>query len=521
MAASPKRRVAPALLPRAAPSPVELRASLERLGPIPVAAGQYLSLRCDLLPREYTEALLLLADTAPAEPWSRLRQVIHDDLGRSPEELFESVNPSPLAARALSQTHVARTHDGDEVAVEIQRPDVTERLDQALRRFDRVLDDVQAAAGEPGIDRKRLLTEIRTWFDESLDVDRRIRNLDRSHSDARRSGLYRVPAPYPKLSGGRVLTTRHLPGVPLSGLVSPAHRDRAELISSLGLDGRDLAHNLVESMLAQIYGLGVFDGAPHPDNLIAMRGNVVGYISLGLVDQIDESLRRSQLRLISAIRSEDTEEMIRRVVDLVDLPDSARLSDFRSALRDEIQRLRLRSDGLGDVSPVAEHLRSFLLLARRHEIELPSPVVSMHRATVAAASVATSLSAGSSMGSLISSFVNRQEVRSVVRTLSPTELRALALDLVSLLTTGPGQLNRLLSDLADDRFVFRVATSESDGDRRAANARARVISLAVVLVGLAVLIAGTDGDVWGLRGLWYALAAVVAAALVLLWTRLE
>nr|MBA2538367.1 hypothetical protein [Deltaproteobacteria bacterium] len=69
-----------------------------------------------------------LWDRAPAVSASSISRVIEEDLGKSPQSLFASWEPSPLASASLGQVHAATLHDGTEVAVKVQYPGVAESL---------------------------------------------------------------------------------------------------------------------------------------------------------------------------------------------------------------------------------------------------------------------------------------------------------------------------------------------------------------------------------------------------------
>src|SRR4051812_1414251 len=81
----------------AVPAPTRMRQALEYLGGAWVKLGQTLALRFDLLPSEYcTEFLKLLNDAKPF-PYAKVREIVRDELGRYPEELFASFEIVPIA----------------------------------------------------------------------------------------------------------------------------------------------------------------------------------------------------------------------------------------------------------------------------------------------------------------------------------------------------------------------------------------------------------------------------------------
>ena len=94
------------------------------LGGTLIKAGQFASVRPDLVPATYAQALAGLQDRVPPQPWSTIETVIRRELRRSIQEVFAAIEPEPVAAASLAQVHRARLVDGREVAVKVQYPDL-------------------------------------------------------------------------------------------------------------------------------------------------------------------------------------------------------------------------------------------------------------------------------------------------------------------------------------------------------------------------------------------------------------
>jgi ubiquinone biosynthesis protein len=140
----------PAVLPR--PGPVRFRQLLQKRGPTFIKIGQYLALRPDLLPQEYCDELIQLLDRVPPFPWAQARTILVAELRRDPSEVFRFIDPRPAAAGSLAQVHRALLHDGTEVAVKIQRPQIAERVRRDLKRAQllaRLLDLRRSSASWP------------------------------------------------------------------------------------------------------------------------------------------------------------------------------------------------------------------------------------------------------------------------------------------------------------------------------------------------------------------------------------
>ena len=84
-----------------------LRAALEELGPTFAKLGQILSTRPDLLPPEYIKELATLQDDVPALTEEQVVGVMEQELGVPWEDVFDHIEPQPLAAGTIAEVHRA------------------------------------------------------------------------------------------------------------------------------------------------------------------------------------------------------------------------------------------------------------------------------------------------------------------------------------------------------------------------------------------------------------------------------
>ncbi len=116
------------------PGPVQMREALEELGPTFIKLGQLLSTRPDIIPHEYALELEKLQDAAPPVAVSEVRRVIQEEFGTPVESIFAYFDETPLAAASLGQTHLAVLSDGTEVVVKVQRPGITQVIENEISR---------------------------------------------------------------------------------------------------------------------------------------------------------------------------------------------------------------------------------------------------------------------------------------------------------------------------------------------------------------------------------------------------
>src|SRR5215510_5405117 len=93
----------PSLTARLVGGPAGFREILQRLGPTFIKVGQFLALRPDIVPQDYCDELMGLFDQVPPFPWHQAEAILTEHFGKEPSQVFQFINPRPVAAGSLAQ----------------------------------------------------------------------------------------------------------------------------------------------------------------------------------------------------------------------------------------------------------------------------------------------------------------------------------------------------------------------------------------------------------------------------------
>jgi predicted unusual protein kinase regulating ubiquinone biosynthesis (AarF/ABC1/UbiB family) len=260
------------------------------LGPAFVKVGQSLGTRPDLLPLTYLQVLSTLHDRLPPFPNEMAYALVEEELGWKPETLFERFDPEPFAAASLGQVYYAITHEGDEVAVKVQRPDLVHviSLDLALvRRLAVVVERFpRLSRGQPWVD---LIDEFGTKLFEELDYIHEAHLTEQFRADAEEmAGIY-APRVYREFTSRRVLTTEYIAGIKVI--------DKAAL-EAAGVDIHNLLGQGVRANLKQLFEHGLFHADPHPGNLLVLpEDGTLVFIDFGMMGIISEDQKERMVEI--------------------------------------------------------------------------------------------------------------------------------------------------------------------------------------------------------------------------------
>ncbi len=284
---------------RSAP-PDALRKLFERLGATYIKLGQFVASSPSLFPQSYVTAFQQCLDRTEPVPFYRMAKILKQDLGpRYMGEIFEDIDPVPLASASIAQVYAATLTTGEEVVIKIQRPGVEDilvtdlnflyysavMLETVLPRFKHA-----SLAG--------MLSEIRKTVLEECDFIREAENIAifAKYLEATGNMAVVVPKVYTEASSGRVLTMERLFGIPLT--------DRKQLMATTDQPGEVLGPAF-ETWLSSIMGCDLFHADLHAGNLLILADGRVGFIDFGIVGRISEKTRNGVKKLVPAMMTLD------------------------------------------------------------------------------------------------------------------------------------------------------------------------------------------------------------------------
>jgi len=335
-----------------------LREALEELGPTFEKLGQVLSTRPDLLPPAFIDELSNLQDDVTPLTEAQVVEVMEEEMGVPWEDVFDSIEPHPLAAGTIAQVHRATLENGERVVLKVQRPNARAEIMEDLALLELFAEKTKhRPLFRQIIDIEAVFEHLSESLQRELDFLREASNVKRMGEILEPFDRLDVPEVYDELTTSRLLVLQEIPGSPV--------KDAPE-----GEARREAARQLLESYYRQIMTEGFFHADPHPGNLMWWNDRIY-FLDFGMVGEIGPDLRQDIMLLLMAFWQEDVGFLMD--VTLMMSGATARSDLDTDRFREELGGLlaKYRNVSLKEIQ-LGPILQEMTEIAIRYEVPLPA-----------------------------------------------------------------------------------------------------------------------------------------------------
>ena len=179
--------------------------------------GQMLSMEgADILPKEFTNALGMLRDSANTMPLTQIRRVMGREYGKGWQDRFIDFDFEPIAAASIGQVHRATTRDGRDLALKIQYPGVSKSINSDVDNMAMFLRLANLLPVELDID--GIIREAKRQLHQEADYHQEAAYLKAYGAYVKNEAHFLVPQVHEDFTTKRVLAMDYIEGVPLESL---------------------------------------------------------------------------------------------------------------------------------------------------------------------------------------------------------------------------------------------------------------------------------------------------------------
>ena len=295
------------------------------IGPAAIKLGQALATRPDLVGEDAARNLLSLQDDLPPMPFASIRREIETSFGKPLEELYASLDETPIGSASIAQVYRGVTTDGREVAVKVMRPGIREKLARDIDTYEWAAAHLEALGGEPARLRPRLvIANFKRWTARELDLRREAASASELAEAMEGYDGYRVPGIDWDRTNGRVMTIDWIDGTKISEIAA---------LKAAGHDLPGIARRLVLAFLNQAISAGFFHADMHQGNLFVEANGTIAAIDFGIMGRIDRRARVWLAEILYGLTTGNYRRVAEIHFEAQYVPSYHSVDEFATALR--------------------------------------------------------------------------------------------------------------------------------------------------------------------------------------------
>ena len=347
--------------------PKQLRSMFEELGPVFAKLGQILAVREDVIPQAFCDEFKKLQSHVKTLEFSKTEQILKEDFGPNYLEKFDSFDPEPIAAGSIAQVYRAK-YLGRQVVVKIQRPGIEENFKTDLYLMNRISEMLEEYFPKSKkYQLKSIVKEFTKNTVKELDFVREMATEIKFKKIFEEVSYVEIPEVFPAMCSKRVITSSYIE--------KASDWDRESLIKA-GLDPERLVERGLSAVMKMIFEAGFVHGDLHSGNIIAMRGNRIGFIDFGVTINVSKSVRSDMIGMFLSLIKEDYENYLYHLLNIVKTDHNFDPDLFLDEL---ISQVTPYMGATVKSVPTMQIVTDLAILASEHGASYPGPVVLIFR----------------------------------------------------------------------------------------------------------------------------------------------
>lgn len=280
----------------------DLARALEKLGAGFVKIGQLLASRSDIIGNNASRALASLHDEVRPLPATTAKKCIERALGGALHHHFQKVELKARGSASIAQVHYGITHDGQEVAIKILRPNIKRQFAKDFALLRTIANFIER--NRP--DLKRLyLHKVLDQLEQSVrdEMDLRLEaaslTLIGRKMNLQSGNPCRTPHVLWQLSGTDILTMQWMDGKRIddaSHHLTPQQK-------------KDLVRSLAKMVFSQIFKEGFFHADLHAGNVLLNEQKELQLVDFGITGRLSKNERLLLAMMMDAFFKGDFAEV--------------------------------------------------------------------------------------------------------------------------------------------------------------------------------------------------------------------
>lgn len=285
-----------------------LARSMGEMKGIVMKVGQMLSYLDNQLPPEARAALSQLQTRMAPVETSRMKEVFRAEFGIPVAEAFAQFDDVPVAAASLGQVYRATLHDGREVAIKIQYPEIVTAVRNDLKNVG-LMSQVAAVLNTSVTD---VIEELTETLGAELDYVQEANNIRKFAAIYAGDPVVVVPTLVEQWSGRTVLTTVFEEGLSFQ-----------QMLDTFGPEQRFVVSRAVGRFFyVSFYFYGMFNADPHPGNYIFRPDGKVVFLDYGCVRHFNRDFLDRQIHFTEVLRTGNPRDFQQALIHMGIVPEA-------------------------------------------------------------------------------------------------------------------------------------------------------------------------------------------------------